>query len=109
MTTDKQTRVAVLLGSTRTGSLNRRIAEHLADAGRLDGASVRADAVAQAADPKRGEADELCRPIVKVVAAGLAASRRARTSAGRYGLFTEMTRLPWSRRCTNGESLLDRP
>ena len=31
MTTDKQTRVAVLLGSTRTGSLNRRIAEHLRD------------------------------------------------------------------------------
>ena len=31
MTTDKQTRVAVLLGSTRSGSLNRRIAEHLRD------------------------------------------------------------------------------
>ena len=33
MTTDtqQQTRVAVLLGSTRTGSLNRRIAEHLRD------------------------------------------------------------------------------
>jgi len=31
MTTDKQTRVAVLLGSTRAGSLNRRIAEHLRD------------------------------------------------------------------------------
>ncbi|NPD03177.1 NAD(P)H-dependent oxidoreductase [Nocardioides sp. zg-1308] len=31
MTTDKQTRVAVLLGSSRTGSLNRRIAEHLRD------------------------------------------------------------------------------
>lgn len=31
MTTDKQTRVAVLLGSTRPGSLNRRIAEHLRD------------------------------------------------------------------------------
>ena len=31
MTTDKQTRVAVLLGSTRTGSLNRRIAEHIRD------------------------------------------------------------------------------
>ena len=29
MTTDTQTRVAVLLGSHRTGSLNRRIAEHL--------------------------------------------------------------------------------
>ena len=33
MTTDttQQTRVAVLLGSTRSGSLNRRIAEHLRD------------------------------------------------------------------------------
>ena len=31
MTIDKQTRVAVLLGSTRSGSLNRRIAEHLRD------------------------------------------------------------------------------
>ena len=31
MTTDKQTRVAVLLGSHRAGSLNRRIAEHLRD------------------------------------------------------------------------------
>jgi NAD(P)H-dependent FMN reductase len=31
MTTDKQTRVAVLLGSSRAGSLNRRIAEHLRD------------------------------------------------------------------------------
>jgi NAD(P)H-dependent FMN reductase len=31
MTTDKQTRVAVLLGSYRAGSLNRRIAEHLRD------------------------------------------------------------------------------
>ena len=28
MTTHHQTRVAVLLGSTRSGSLNRRIAEH---------------------------------------------------------------------------------
>jgi len=31
MTTQKQTRVAVLLGSYRAGSLNRRIAEHLRD------------------------------------------------------------------------------
>ena len=31
MTTHNQTRVAVLLGSYRTGSLNRRIAEHLRD------------------------------------------------------------------------------
>ena len=31
MTIAKQTRVAVLLGSYRSGSLNRRIAEHLRD------------------------------------------------------------------------------